>query len=319
MRVFEDALSVDPALRGAVLTVGNFDGVHLGHQRILRTARALATVSSGAVIAMTFEPHPLAVLNPKRAPARLTPWEEKAHQLGKAGADAVVRLATDQALLSLAAEDFVRDVLVKQIHPSYIVEGPSFAFGRGRQGDTETLRRMSARGGFQVHVVAPYKLNLCDTDEQAVVSSTRIRQCLLAGNVAEAAACLGRPYSLFGQIVHGAGDGKKLGYPTINLDIGKQLVPAEGVYAGAAVIDGHRRAAAVSIGCRPTLGGQSLVVEAFCLDDSGDWYGRDVRLELLSFVRAQQRFESREALTAQITRDIKMVRQVVASADGSGD
>lgn len=319
MKVFDGALSVDPALRGAVLTVGNFDGVHLGHQRILRTARALATVSSAAVIAMTFEPHPLAILSPKRSPARLTPWDEKAHQLEKAGADAVVRLATDQALLSLTAEDFVRDVLVKQIHPSYIVEGPSFAFGRGRQGNTETLRRMSAKGGFQVHVVAPYKLNLGDEDRQVVVSSTRIRQCLQTGDVAGAAACLGRPYSLFGRIVHGAGDGKKLGYPTINLDIGEQLIPAEGVYAGAAVIDGERRAAAVSIGCRPTLGGETLVVEAFCLDDSGDWYGRDVRLEFLAFIRAQQRFESRDALTAQIARDIEAVREVVALVDGSSD
>jgi len=319
VKVFDDALSVDSALRGAVLSVGNFDGVHLGHQRILRTARALATVSSATVIAMTFEPHPLAILSPNRAPARLTPWDEKAHQLGKAGADVVVRLATDQALLSLSAEDFVKQVLVKQIHPSYIVEGPSFAFGHNRQGDTETLRRLSGRGGFQVHVVAPYRLTMGADDRQAVVSSTRIRQCLRAGDVAEAAACLGRPYSLFGRIVHGAGDGKKLGYPTINLDISEQLIPAEGVYAGAAVIGGQRRAAAVSIGCRPTLGGQSLVVEAFCLDDSGDWYGLDVRLELLAFVRAQQRFESREALTAQIARDIEVVRHVVPPTVGGSD
>lgn len=308
MKVFDGVASVDPALRGAVLTVGNFDGVHLGHQRILRTARALAKVSSGAVIAMTFEPHPLTLLAPAHAPARLTPWDEKLRQLQAAGADAVVRLATDWPLLTLSAEDFVRDVLVKRIHPSYIVEGPSFGFGQGRGGDVQTLRKMSARGGFQVHVVAPYRLHLGER-QQIVVCSTKIRQCLAAGEWAEAAACLGRPYSLLGTVVRGAGAGKKLGYPTINLDVSRQLIPAEGVYAGISTVAGHRRAAAVSIGRRPTLGGQSLVVEAFCLDDSGDWYGQPARIELLAFLRAQKRFESRDALTAQIARDIEIVRR----------
>jgi riboflavin kinase/FMN adenylyltransferase len=171
VRVYEDLPSIDDDLRGAVLTVGNFDGVHLGHQRILRTARALAQVWSAKVVAMTFEPHPLAVLKPGHAPARLTPWEEKLRQLVSAGADAVVRLKTDGGLLALSAEDFVRQVLVRRIHPSYLVEGLGFGFGRGRQGNIDTLWALSPKGGFQVRVVEPYCLTIGER-EHAVVSST---------------------------------------------------------------------------------------------------------------------------------------------------
>lgn len=315
MRVFDGVASVDPSLRGAVLTVGNFDGVHLGHQRILRTARALANVSSAAVIAMTFEPHPLTLLRPDRAPAGLSLWEEKARHLSRAGADAIVRLETDRALLSLTAQEFIREILVQRIHPSTIVEGPNFGFGRGRQGNVETLREASAKGGFQVHVVEPYMLHLDDEAEPTVVSSTVVRQSLLAGNVTTAAACLGRPYTLIGRVVHGAGTGRQLGYPTINLDVGEQLVPAEGVYAGRVEIRGARRTAAVSIGHRPTLGGTALAVEAFLLDESADLYDADARLDLIAFVRAQRKFAGIEELTEQIAVDVETVRRIVAGHD----
>lgn len=301
-------------MRGAVLTVGNFDGVHLGHQRILRTARALAHVSSAAVIAMTFEPHPVELLRPEHAPKRLTLWDEKARQLASAGADAVVRLDTDWPLLSLSAEDFVREILVKRIHPSYIVEGPDFGFGRGRQGDVETLRMLSPKGGFQVHVVEPFQVH-CEGDAAPmIVSSTAVRRCLLSGDVARAAACLGRPYTLIGEVVRGAGEGKSLGYPTINLDIGAQLIPADGVYAATAEIDGARRPAAVSIGHRPTLGGTSLSVEAFLLDSEGDYYGVVARLELMARLRDQRKFDGRAALIDQIRMDVEAVRRMVTDA-----
>ena len=249
MKVYRGVAAIDDALRGAVLSVGNFDGVHLGHQRILRTARALAHVSGARVVAMTFEPLPLAILRPDIAPARLTPWEEKLVQLEKAGVDAVVRLDTDWPLLSLSAEDFVREILVKRIHPSYIVEGPSFGFGRQRRGNVETLKQLSAKGGFQVRVAEPYRMEIKGVGH-VVVSSTLTRKLLGDGMVEASSECLGRPYALIGRVEHGAGEGKKLGYPTINLDVGEQLVPGEGVYAGMAEVAGLRRAAAISIGMR---------------------------------------------------------------------
>lgn len=312
VRVFHGVSGIDPVFRGAVLSVGNFDGVHLGHQRILRTARALAHVSSSAVMAMTFEPHPLVLLKPEAAPPRLTPWDEKVRQLAVAGADVVVRLETDRTLLSLPAEDFVRDILVKQIHPSYIVEGPDFGFGRGRKGNVQLLREMSAKGGYQVHVVEPYRLAPTGSDE-AIVSSTAIRAALKSGDIPHATACLGRPYALVGKVIHGAGAGKKLGYPTINLDVGSQMIPAEGVYAGVVELpeDGRRGLAAISIGTRPTLGGTVLAVEGFVLDAEGDWYGETARLELHAYLRAQQKFENVEALTTQIGEDVKATRRLV--------
>ncbi len=318
MKVYDNTSAIDPALRGAVLSVGNFDGVHLGHQRILRTARALAHVSSAAVIAMTFEPHPITLLRPGQAPPRLTPWEEKARQLAGAGADAIVKLHTDWSLLSLSAEDFIRDILIRQIHPSYIVEGPNFGFGRDRAGNIETLRQASPRGGFQVHEVEPYRLHLAE-GQVLVVSSTAIRAALSGGDVALAMKCLGRPYALVGTVVHGASEGRKLGYPTINLAAGDQLIPGEGVYAGLADFEDEHHVAAVSIGHRPTLGGTSLVVEAFLLEASGDYYGRRVRLGLIGRVRDQRRFDDREGLTAQIGRDIeeigRMVKEYQAGAE----
>lgn len=312
MRIYRGVASIDDHLRGAVLTVGNFDGVHLGHQRILRTAHALAKVSSAAVAAMTFEPHPIAVLRPEHAPARLTPWEEKLRQLERAGADAVIRLDTDWPLLSLPADDFVREVLVKRIHPSYIVEGPDFAFGRGRSGDVRTLEELSPKGGYRLRIVDPYRLHLQE-GEQITVSSTQIRKLLVGGKVEDAARCLGRPYALIGTVIHGAGAGHKLGFPTINLDVGEQLVPADGVYAGMAVVAGLRAPAAISIGKRPTLGGRELVVEAFVLDESGDWYAETARIEIMTRLRDQRKFENPTALTDQIAEDVQRVRDIAAA------
>ena len=327
MRVYEDLAAIDDAMRGAVMTVGNFDGVHLGHQRILRTAHALAQVSSAKVLAMTFEPHPLAILRPDRAPPRLTPWSEKLRQLARGGADAVVCLKVDRGILSLSAEDFVRQVLVRQIHPSYIVEGPDFGFGRDRQGDIATLSALSPKGGFQVHVVEPYRLTL-DEREHVIVSSTVIRECVSEGRVEDAAACLGRSYALLGRVVHGEAQGRKLGFPTINLDVAQgQLLPGEGVYAGVAELcpadeDGGRTEltggppvvrclAAISVGHRPTLGGRTLVVEAFLLDHRGDWYGDEVRLGLVARIRDQRKFDNQQMLVVQITKDVETVRRLV--------
>lgn len=329
VRVYADLGTIDDAMRGAVLAVGNFDGVHLGHQRILRTAHALAQVSSAKVLAMTFEPHPLAVVRPDRAPPRLTPWSEKVRQLARVGVDAVVCLRAEQGILGLSAEEFVRQVLVRRIHPSYIVEGPDFGFGRDRQGNIDTLRALSPKGGFQVHVVEPYRLTIGER-EHVIVSSTLIRDCVSKGQVEHAAASLGRPYVLVGCVIHGEGQGHKLGFPTINLEVAAgQLVPGEGVYAGIAELTALREAgetingppavtslAAVSIGHRPTLGGTALVVEAFLLDEAGDWYGDEARLALVARVRDQRKFGSRQALAEQIAHDVEAVRRLVTAGPG---
>lgn len=308
------------ALRGCVVSVGNFDGVHLGHRAIIDAMRGLIAERGGTdpagqprpVVAMTFEPHPVEVLRPDAAPKRLTPWSEKVRQLEAAGVDAVVRLTADATLLSLEPETFVADVLVKHLRPACIVEGPDFGFGRARRGDVELLQMLAKRHGYDVRIVNPIETVLPDGG-RARVSSTHIRERVSQGSVEAAALLLGRPYALVGTVVKGAGAGRSLGYPTLNLDVGNQVIPGEGVYAGRAEIDGQRYMAAISIGTRPTLGGGALAIEAFLLDASGDWYGRDVRLEVHARLRDQRRFADVAALAEQIGRDVAAVRQAIAA------
>lgn len=307
MRVYEDIQCVDPSLHGGALSIGNFDGVHLGHQRILQRAVERAAESGGRVVAVTFEPHPVAILRPDAAPPRLTPWPEKARLLERAGADAVVCLRSDAGLLSMSAESFVRDLVVSGMRPRWIVEGPDFGFGRGRRGGISLLRDLSSEGGYRLDVVEPCRVVGQDGIERTV-SSSAVRAALVEGAVDLAADYLGRPYRLFGAVVRGAGQGRILGFPTINLAVADQLIPAEGVYAGAAEIDGRPLPAAISVGRRPTFDGQGLVVEAFILDAGADWYERPAALEFRRRLRDQIRFDGPSALAEQIARDVAAVR-----------
>lgn len=228
----------------SVLTVGNFDGVHLAHRALIKRALSLAEQNrdcDGAaadgrppVVVLTFEPHPLTVVAPGRAPSRLTLPEEKLRLLAEAGADVTVVAQSEPSLLGMEAEQFVRDVLVTRFHPAHVVEGPSFGFGRGRKGNPELLQRILAEHDCRVHVVDPVKVQI-GLAETLMVSSSLIRQLLGAGRVREAAQCLGRPYALVGDVIHGHGRGRPLGFPTANLSTRDQLIPAEGVYAGRAV------------------------------------------------------------------------------------
>lgn len=304
------------ALQGCVLSAGNFDGVHLGHRAIIDAMKAAVRLSGRAdplspIVAVTFEPHPTEVLRPELAPKRLTPWREKVRQLAAAGVDTVVGLKAEAALFALEPEAFVADVLVKYLHPTCIVEGGDFGFGRGRRGDVAMLQTLATQHGYRVQIVPPVEVALPD-GTRARVSSTAIRERVSAGAMEAATVLLGRPFALVGGVVKGAGAGRTLGYPTINLDVGHQVIPAEGVYAGWGEIDGARYRAAISVGMRSTLGGATLAIEAFLLDASGDWYGREARLELHTRLRGQEKFASVDALVEQIGRDVADVRRRLA-------
>lgn len=296
------------ALRGCVVSVGNFDGVHLGHRAIIDAMKSLA--GRTRVVAVTFEPHPTEVLRPEFAPKRLTPWSEKLRQLASAGVDVVVRLKAEPALFALEPEAFVAEVLVKYLRPTRIVEGGDFGFGRARRGNVELLKTLAKQHGYDLQIVPPVNILLRECGPTRV-SSTRIREFVSQGAIDAAAALLGRPYALVGEVVRGAGAGRSLGYPTINLDVGNQVVPAEGVYAGYGEIDGQRYQAAISVGTRSTLRGANLAIEAFFLDASGDWYGNDARLELHARLRGQETFASVDALVEQIGRDVAAVRRLM--------
>jgi len=306
-----------PPFEKTVLTVGNFDGVHLAHQQLIAFARSL-TNGTGPVVVLTFEPHPLTVVAPGRAPARLTLPDEKLKLLKAAGTDVTVIARSDPALLGLEAEKFVDDILVARFHPRHIVEGPSFGFGRGRRGNPDLLRALAASHGCEVHIVEPVRVQI-GGGEAVMVSSSLIRQLLSSGRVHEAAICLGRPYALLGDVIHGHGRGKPLGFPTANLTTHEQLIPGEGVYAGRARMEGHVRPAAISIGRNPTFGGGELNVEAFVLDWDGDLYGLRLSIEFERFLRPQLRFDSPAALREQIERDVAAVRSAGGVPAKSGE
>ena len=289
---------------GGVVSIGNFDGVHRGHQSLLRSATDLKTATAApATVVVTFEPHPRTVLRPQHAPARLTSAARKRELLAQAGVDALVVLAPSREVLDLSAEQFWR-ILRDAVRPAHLVEGASFTFGKDRLGTIDRLREWSAAAGVQLHVIDPVTVALLNMLE-APASSSMIRWLLERGRVRDAAICLGRPHELEGLVVPGARRGRELGTPTANLKCDGQLVPADGVYAGKCSVDGRAWPAAVSIGTNPTFGENPRAVEAHLIGFSGDLYGRTLRLQLLDWQREQRTFAGIEPLKAWIAQDLR--------------
>jgi len=304
-----DGLEAVPAgLRGCVLTIGNFDGMHLGHQRILREARSRADTRGAPVAVMTFEPPPNLIIRPREQPRRITPADRKSRLLLDAGTDFVVTARTDREMLAMEPAEFIEQVVVARFAPKEIVEGDNFRFGHNRSGDLETLRRAGPAGGWRMHVVAPVMVDLPEGPRRA--SSTLIRELVLAGRVEDARRCLGCEFELFAGVVSGSGLGRQMGFPTCNLDAGEQVVPGDGVYAGLAHAAGRTHAAAISIGDRPTLTGAGRAVEAYLLDVEADYYNERLALRFVRNLRRQRRFETLDALKQQIAEDVRRVRDI---------
>lgn len=313
-----------------VLTIGGFDGVHLGHAALLRRARAIADAGAqpGRVIALAFHPHPATVLDSKRAPSPLTDWPERERLLRAAGADAVVRLDPASGVLDRTADDFI-SALVREHRPAAIVEGADFRFGRARAGDLSTLRALGESLGFAVEQVPTVDAALLG-GEQAPVSSTLVRWLVARGRIADAERLLGRPYSLDAVVVRGARRGRLLGMPTANMDC-RTLAPADGVYAALATLPGGARMpAAVSVGTNPTFDGPSRSVEAHVIgwsgpapapaahavgapDDGGfpGEYGWRIRIEFRAWLRDQIRFPDAESLVVQMRDDLRRALEFV--------
>lgn len=312
MKVLEGLEAVDPPFRESVLTVGNFDGVHLAHQQLLAQAGLFSAATGGPLVVLTFEPHPLAIVSPEKAPPRLSLPQEKLRFLGNAGAEIVVVARSEPALLALEAERFVKEVIWERFHPTHIVEGPSFGFGRQRRGTPELLEKVATELGCDVYILEPVTLRI--NGETLLVSSSLVRRLLSQGKVRRAALCLGRPYALIGEVVPGDGRGHTIGFPTVNLDTKDQLIPSDGVYAGSAVVGPRRYACAISIGNTPTFGGGRQRVEAHLLDFDDPIYGRTIRIEFERLLRSQTAFDSPEALARQVRLDVQAVRDGVDSA-----
>lgn len=289
---------------GSILSIGNFDGMHLGHQHLLEYARNLKKSTGAAVAVATFEPHPLTVLRPEIAPPRLTPSQRKRELLAQGGADALVVLPPSSEILGLTAEQFWQ-ILKDEVRPAHLVEGESFFFGKDRAGTIGKLRQWTVGTGISLHIVDAMKVALLNKLLVAV-SSSIVRLLLLNGRVRDAAICLGRNYEVEGTVVEGAKRGRAMGIPTANLECVDQLIPADGIYAGRCTIDGKSWPAAISIGTNPTFGDNPRTVEAHLPGFQGDLYGQSLRLEMIDWIRDQEVFPDIDSLRSRIARDVRL-------------
>jgi riboflavin kinase/FMN adenylyltransferase len=295
-----------PSLRGGAVSIGNFDGVHLGHARIARHLRRMADECNGPAVAFTFDPHPAQLLRPDATPLPLCTGEQKAQWLHQLGVDVTIAFPTDRDFLQWDAFTFFDRILCDGLDARGIVEGPDFHFGRGREGNIDTLRHFGKARNMGVEIVPPLEL------DGQVVSSSRIRAALAAGRVDEAARWLDRPHRVTGIVVHGAARGRTLGFPTANVESVRTLLPCEGIYAGRAWTDGRGWPAAISLGPNPTFGEGALKVEVYLLDFDADLYDQPLAVDFLCRLRDIVRFDSVESLIVQMERDVAATRQIVA-------
>jgi riboflavin kinase/FMN adenylyltransferase len=298
MRLFHGTDNAE-IVRPTVVTLGVFDGLHLGHQLIMQTVLERARTVGAVPTVITFEPHPRAVLHPESAPPLLQTFDQKIEALGVLGIEQTIVIRFDRAFAQICAQDFLRDVIADRLHAKEVYLGRGFAFGHDREGNIDLLRRVSQSLGFFADEVAEVRLR------GRRVSSSRIRELLQHGQVNVARRMLGRPYGVEGRVVRGAERGVTLGFPTANLHPQNRVIPRDGVYVTATLIDGQWRRSVTNIGTRPTFGTDNeSSVETFVMNWSGDLYGDVVRVRFLHRLRAERRFNSIDELRLQIERDV---------------
>jgi riboflavin kinase/FMN adenylyltransferase len=307
MEVITDLAACPVGDRGVVVTIGAYDGVHLGHRAVIAELRQRAERLGCATGLVTFDRHPATVVRPESAPKLLTDLEQKLELLASTGLDYTVVVHFDQPRAHESAEEFVREVLVGCLKARSVVVGHDFHFGHGRRGNVALLQQMGGEHGFDV-----LGLRLVADDRAGVYSSTRIRALLAAGEVKAAAAALGRPHEVRGAVVQGDRRGRELGFPTANIAVpGEIQLPADGIYAAWYIRpDGARHRAAVSLGRRPTFheDAEASLLEAYLLDFEGDLYGEPARLAFVARLRDEERFDSAESLVEQMERDVEAAR-----------
>jgi len=298
MRLFHGTDNAKIA-RPTVLTLGVFDGLHLGHQLIMKTVVERARATGAVPTVITFEPHPRALLHPESAPPLLQTFDQKIEALGVLGIEQTIVIHFDMSFAQIRAEDFLREVIVDRLHAKEVYLGCGFAFGHGREGNIDLLRTVSKSLGFFADEVPELRLR------ERRVSSSRIRELLQEGKVNLARRMLGRPYGVEGRVVRGAERGATLGFPTANLHPQNRVIPRNGVYVTATLIDGQWRRSVTNIGTRPTFGSDNeSSVETFVMDWSGDLYGDVVRVRFLRRLRQEKKFSSIDELKSQIDRDV---------------
>lgn len=296
--------------KGSGVTIGNFDGVHKGHQELIRRTLDVCAQDALSCVLMTFTPHPREVLHPERGHSPLTTRDERMALLADLHVPNVLEIPFTHDLAALTPEEFIQRYLLP-LEVRRLVVGHDFTLGRARAGTGQVLAELGAQHGFTVEQLAPVIV------DDVIVSSTFLRELIAAGETARAARMLGRCHGFSGVVVHGDGRGESLGFPTANLRPSGVLLPAEGVYASRVLLDGKVRQAVTNVGRRPTFGGNSGVsIESYLLDITGNLYGQHISLEFSARLRGEERFASVEALKDQIARDVAAARRILAQGGG---
>ncbi|MBM3616988.1 MAG: bifunctional riboflavin kinase/FAD synthetase [Alphaproteobacteria bacterium] len=295
------------AAQGSVIALGNFDGVHAGHQAVLSRARALANAKGVPLAVMAFEPHPRRFFNPALPVLRIVPFAEKARLLREIGVDYFYVAHFNAAFAALSADAFIQDILLDGLKVSHVVTGHNFAFGHKRQGDSAFLAQKSAELGFGYTQVD------AAMNGDAVYSSSAVRHALSEGDVGAASAILGRPYAIRGLVIKGDQRGRTLGFPTANIRPSPLFLPKAGVYAVRVELDGEQMAGVANLGTRPTVDGTRRLLEVHLFDRNIDLYGRKLSVQLTDFIRAEKKFDGLDALKAQIAEDSATARRLLES------
>jgi len=319
MRILRHFTGVPDADRGACVALGNFDGLHRGHQHVIATARDIARADGRKFGILTFEPHPRTFFGKETEPFRLTPFRIKVRELQALGADLLYVLRFDETIAKRTADSFVTDILHEGIGASHVVVGYDFAFGAGREGNPEYLAQRARALGFEASAVQPARDEL-----QEIYSSTLIRKYLTNGQPQRAAALLGHLWEVEGRVREGRQLGRTIGFPTANVDLGESIRPARGVYSIRAGVRAEGRIrwydGVANLGVRPTVDGDNLVLEVHLFDFEGDLYGTYLRVAFVDYLRAEKKFNGIDELKAQIAEDSRQARELhLARSLGAGD
>lgn len=320
MRVFRHPDEYTARDRGAVVALGNFDGFHRGHQVVIGEAGRLAREMGVNLTVIVTEPHPVSFFAPKAAPFRLTPFRERAQLLESFGVDQLLVLPFDKNLAGLAAQDFVAEILVKAVGALHVCVGYDYRFGKGRGGGTDVLAWMGEMEGFGLSVIQPVTVGL-EGYAGDVYSSTLVRTALQNGQARKAAALLGHWWSINGRVSEGDKRGRTIGFPTANLELGESLQPKLGVYAVRVSVEGEDRIfnGVANIGNRPTFDKRDVLLEVHLFDFGGDLYNKHLRVQLVAFLREEQKFSGIDALQEQIACDSRVAKIVLAEPENGSD
>ena len=305
MHIISGTNIYDKNLSTSIITIGNFDGVHRGHAEIFAHLKKAGTSRGIPSVVVTFEPHPLKILAPDSAPSLITTFDQKVALIENSGIDYLVVVPFTKEFSRLSATDFVLTVLCAPLGMQHIIIGHDYAFGRGREGNFSTLKRLGERHNFTIEDLPPIG------EKGIVFSSSLVRAAISSGDMASAARILGRYYQIFGTVEHGREIGTSLGFPTANIHTTNELLPADGVYAVKVEVHGQYVSGACSIGCNPTFGGIMRTVEVFLLDFSGQIYGQSIKMHFVQRLRPVRKFSDSEALKAQIDLDVTDARRIL--------